>query len=470
MQTLKIPKVYLIGAGPGSPDLITVRGREILRQAEVVIYDYLVDKRILDEAKEGAELICCDTLGKDRYSDGFLIHNEKINQLVIKKVKEGKKVIRLKNGDPGIFSRTSQELEPLVKNKIAFEIVPGVTAANGASAFSGIPLTDRGYASACVFATGHEDPTKESSSLDWDSLSQVGTIALYMAVENLPWITRQLLGAGKSQYTPVAIIQDASQLTQKILTGTLKDIVAKARQHKVKPPAIIIIGEVAKLGKRFNWLKKTKKILFTGISTPRYFEKGTFFHLPLIKIEPLKDYQRFDRLLKDISEYDWIVFTSRYGVIYFFQRLLKTGLDSRQLAKVKMATIGNSTRNQLWEFGLRQDLIPKKECSRGLINEFRRIDLKDKRIFLPRSNLSDKGLVRGLGAQGAKVTTGVAYKNVLPRYLPDLNLEFFDEVMFTSPSTVRNFIKRYGELPKNIKVSYIGEVTRKEAKKWHLVD
>src|SRR3989338_2963483 len=158
----KIYKFYLVGAGPGDPGLITAKGLAILRQAEVVIYDYLVDKRILAEANSNAELICCDKLGKNRYADGFLIHNEKIGKLVVKKAKQGKKVIRLKNGDPTIFSRTSQELEALVKNKIKFEIVPGVTAAHAASAYSGIPLTDRRFASSCIFVTGHEDPRKKA--------------------------------------------------------------------------------------------------------------------------------------------------------------------------------------------------------------------------------------------------------------------------------------------------------------------
>ena len=247
-------KVYLVGAGPGDPGLITVRGRQILREADVVIYDYLVDKRLLEETKEGVELICCDTLGKKRYSDGFLRHNEKVNRLVAKKAKEGKSVIRLKNGDPSIFSRTSQELEPLVKEKIEFEIVPGVTAASVESCLSGIPLTDRRYASTCVFATGHEDPSKVKSSLDWEALAKSGTMVLYMAVENLPKITKALIKAGKGPGTPAAIIQDASLLTQKVLRGTLSDIAKKAKQKKIMPPAIIIIGEVAKFESRFNLL------------------------------------------------------------------------------------------------------------------------------------------------------------------------------------------------------------------------
>lgn len=465
---MRSAKVYLVGAGPGDPSLITVRGLEILRQADVVIYDYLVDKRLLEEAKVGAELICCDTLGKKRYSDGFLIHNEKINQLVIKKVKEGKKVVRLKNGDPGIFSRTSQELESLVKENIEFEIVPGVTAASAASAFSGIPLTDRRFVSSCIFVTGHEDPTKKESLLDWQSIAKEGTIVLYMAVENFPNIVKNLIDLGKSPLTPVAVIQEASLITQRIIKGTLKDIVKKVREAGIKPPAIIIIGEVVKLEKIFNWLKKNKRILFTGLSKERFFTKGTYFHLPLIKIEPLADYSNFDRYLKDIAGFDWIVFTSRYGVKYFFKRLKKVGYDSRILSGIKIAAIGNSTMERLLDFGIRPELVPERESSKGLVEEFKKINLRGQRIFLPRSDISDKGIALGLKKLKARVISSFAYRNVKPGDLPDLDLNFFDEIMFTSPSGVRNFIKRYGHPPGKVKKSYLGEVTLREAKRCHL--
>lgn len=464
-------KVYFVGAGPGDPALITLKGREILRQADVVIYDYLVDKRILAEAKQGAELICCDKLGKNRYSDGFVIHQERINDLIVKKVRQGKKVLRLKNGDPSIFSRLSQELEVLTKHNIEFEVVPGVTAASAASCFSGIPLTDRRFASSVVFVTGHQDPTKKERSLDWDSLSKSGTIVLYMAVENLAKIVNALLKVGKSPDTKVAIIQDASLLTHRIIIGYLKNIIVKAKREKVKSPAIIIIGEVVKLEKKLNWFRRAKKALFTGISPERFFsEKKLIFHLPLIKIEPLKSYKAFDRLIKDIGIFDWIVFSSRYGVQYFFQRLNKVGYDARRLRDIKIAAIGNSTAARLLDFGILADLVPHRESSHGLLEEFKKIDIKSKRIFLPRSDISDKGLAQGLKLQGADVTSGVAYKNVMPKYLLDLDFNFFDEIIFTSPSTVRNFKKRYKALPKKIKVSCIGEVTRREVKQWNLLD
>jgi uroporphyrinogen III methyltransferase/synthase len=480
-------KVYLIGAGPGNPGLITARGLEILRQADVVIYDYLVDKRLLENAKQGAELICCDKprpfyceetlhtkkgrgkLDKRRYSDGFLIHQDRITNLLIKKVKDGKKVIRLKNGDPSIFSRCSQELEALVKERVEFEVVPGVTAASAASCLSGIPLTDRRFASSCVLVTGHEDPTKKRSLIDWGSLAKSGTVVLYMIVENLASIVKQMLKAGKDENTPVAIIQDASLPTQKVLRGTLKDIATEAKRQKIRPPAIIIIGKVAKLEKGFNWLKRNKRILFTGLSKERLFTKGTYFHLPLIKIEPMEVYDEFDNYLKNIKEFDWIVFSSRYGVEYFFRRLKNIGYDSRMLANLRIAAIGNSTKNRLQDYGILTDLVPKKESSEGLIDEFKKIGVEDKKIFLPRSDISDKGLSMRLTKLGAKVTASFAYRNIMPNNLPDLDLNFFDEIVFTSPSTVRNFKTRYKQVPKGVKIRCIGNVTLKETKRCRLL-
>ncbi|MEE9499834.1 MAG: uroporphyrinogen-III C-methyltransferase, partial [Candidatus Omnitrophota bacterium] len=302
---MKTKKVYLVGAGPGKPDLITVRGLNILKEADVVIYDYLVDKSILENAKDGAELLC---------------RQDRINNLLVKKAKEGKKVVRLKNGDPSIFGRYSQELGILAKNNIDFEAIPGITAATAGSSLSGIPLTDRRFASACIFVTGLEDPAKKKSLIDWDGISKSGTIVLYMAVDNLDSIVSRLLAAGKNKDLPIAIIQDVGLITHRVLTGTLKDIARKAKKEKVKPPAIMIVGEVAKLERKFNWLRKNKRVLFTGLSQERFFIKGTYFHLPLIMIEPMEDYKEFNNYLKDVNKFDWIVFTSRYGVEYFFRQ------------------------------------------------------------------------------------------------------------------------------------------------------
>ena len=480
-------KVYLVGAGPGRPDLITVRGLNILKEADVVIYDYLVDRQLLGYTKEGAELVCCDRLAKKgRYSDGFSIHQEKITDLVIEKAKKGKKVIRLKNGDPSIFSRCSQELEALVKSKIEFEIVPGVTAASAASCLTGIPLTDRKHATDCVFVTGHEAPNKDESALDpstslrvnpersrgidWNAIAKNGTVVLYMAVENLANIVKKLVEAGKDKNTPVVMVQNASLLNQRVLRGTLKDIAVKAKDEKIKPPAIIIIGKVAKLEKNFNWLRKNKRVLFTGLSEERFFIKGTYFYLPLIKICPLENYDKFDDYLRSIRNFDWVVFASRYGVGYFFKRLNAIGNDARALTHIKIAAVGNSTKNRLLDFGIHADLVPREESSRGLLKRFKKENINGKRIFMPRSDLSDKGLKNGLKRLGAVVTSIYAYSNVMPADLPNLDLSFFDEIMFTSPSTVRNFKKRYGKVPKETKISCIGDVTLAEAQKCKLLD
>ncbi|MBI3991274.1 MAG: uroporphyrinogen-III C-methyltransferase, partial [Candidatus Omnitrophica bacterium] len=428
-------KVYLIGAGPGNPDLITVRGRRILRQADVIVYDYLVDKSVLGEAKESAALICSDELGKTSHLEGIFLSQNKINNLIVREAKKNKKVVRLKNGDPSIFGRASSELDALIKNKIDFEIVPGVTAASAASAFSGIPLTDRNFASSCAFVTGHEGHFKKESSIDYKSIAKAGTIVLYMAVRNLEKIANNLIAAGKPETTPVAIVKNASLPNQKLILGTLSTIAKKAKEKKITPPAIIIIGEVAALEKKYNWLKKAKRVLFTGISPERFFTKEAVFHLPLIKIVPLDDYSQMDTLLKEISNYDWLVFTSRYGVRYFFERLFSISYDTRVLKGINIAAIGASTKECLKAFGVLADLVPKEESSYGLINAFKKEAIKHKRVFIPRSDLSDKGLKQALEAQGADVTACLAYKNIMAKNLPDLDLRFFDEVMFTSPST-----------------------------------
>ncbi|MFH1836860.1 MAG: uroporphyrinogen-III C-methyltransferase [Candidatus Omnitrophota bacterium] len=461
-------KVYLVGAGPGKPDLITVRGQNILREADVIIYDYLVDGRILGNAKENAELVNCAGVENSKNKSGSGLRQEIINKLLVKKAKEGKRVVRLKGGDPAIFGRCFDELEALVREKIEFELVPGITAASAASLFSGVPLTDRRFSSSCVFVAGQEDPAKEKSSIDWDSVSKIDTVVFYMGMGTLEKIVEQLKKAGKDKSTPVAVIQEASRSNQKVLIASLNDIAEKAKKKGFKPPAIIIIGETVRLEKRVNCLKKNKRILFTGLSAERYFLKGTYEHVPFIKIQPANDYKKFDMHVKNIEDFDWIVFTSRYGVKYFFDRLRKIQLDARKLCRVKIAVIGKSTQKKLSEYFLEADLIPREESSTGLIKAFRKIDLKDKKVFIPRSNISDKGMTKTLKTLGANVTASVAYRNVMPDDLPELDLNDFDEIMFTSPSTVRNFKEKYKKIPKKIKVSYIGDVTLEEAERCQL--
>lgn len=455
-------KVYLVGAGPGDADLITVKGMEILRQADVIVYDYLVDRELIRCAAFANEIICADSLGGKRYDDGFTTRQDLINNLLMKKAKEGKGVVRLKNGDPFIFGRSSEEMDALSKAGIEFAVVPGVSAANAAACFSGIPLTQRGVSSNVIFVTGQES-TEKRQFIDWKKIAKADTIVLYMAVENLSYITRKLIDSGRREDTPVAVIQNVSKISQKLLRGILGDISLKAKE--ISAPAIVIVGDVVKNAVKFNWFKKSKKILFTGLSKKRYFEDGLIFHLPLIEIKPLAKYSGMDKILKRIEDFNWIVFSSRYGVFYFFQRLYKLNKDSRNLNEIRIAAIGRSTADELMKYGILANLVPENECSAGLLSEFGKLDINGSRIFLPRSDIADKGLEEGLVKQGAYVASCFAYRNIMPEELPDIDFNFFDEIIFTSPSTVRNFKKRYETAPENVKIRCIGEVTKKEVKK-----
>jgi len=469
-------KVYLIGAGPGDPDLVTIKGLKILQQADVVIYDYLVDKKILEYTKPNAKLICGDDLVKEKHIDGFAKRQDKINKIIIKEAKQGKRIVRLKNGDPMIFARANEELSALTKNKINFAIVPGVTAATAGACFSGIPLTVRGVSSSVVITTGHESIEKNDGFIDWDKIAQIDTIVLYMAVENLPEITRKLINSGKKENTSVAVISNVSKICQKEAIGNLKNIVEKVKKEKITAPAIVIIGDVVEKEKKFNWFKKTKKVLYTGISEKRFFENGLFFHMPMIEIKPLEDYTELDNWIKRISNnyqptIDWIVFTSRFGVYYFFDRLFKLNYDTRKLNKLRISAIGSSTASKLKEYGIIPDLVPKNECSDGLVDEFKKLLKKkdnNKNLLLIRSDIADKNLTKRLTELGYNVYSCIAYRNVKPSNLPDLDLNFFDEIFFTSPSTVRNFVERYGKPPKKVKIRTIGAITKKEVKKWIL--
>jgi uroporphyrinogen III methyltransferase/synthase len=440
-----------------------------LEQADVVIYDYLVDRRVLKYANSDAELICGDELTRERHSDGFAKRQGIINKIMVERAREGKKVVRLKNGDPFIFGRAREEIEALTQSKIEFAVIPGITAANAAACFTGIPLTARGISSSVVITTGHEASEKSKSFINWEKIAQIDTVVLYMAVENLSQITQKLMAGGKRADTPVAVISQVSKIGQKIVVGSLENIEDKVRAEKISAPAIVIVGEVVRKEKDFNWFRKAKKVLFTGLSGERFFKRGIFFPLPLIQIKPLKDYAQMDSLIKRMDIFDWIIFTSRFGVLYFFQELFKMGFDSRNLGGVKVAAIGSSTAEKLRKYGIIADLIPPEESSAGLLSEFKKLNIRENKVLLPRSDLADESLSEGLKNLGAEVYTCVAYRNVMPENLPELDLNFFDEIIFTSPSTLRNFIKRYGKPPERVRIRTIGPLTAKEAEKWNLI-
>ncbi len=248
-------KVYLVGAGPGDPDLITVKGLKCVKKADVIIYDYLANERILDQRRSDAELVYVGKQGGKH-----TLPQHEINSLIVKKAKEGKNVVRLKGGDPFIFGRGGEEAEELVDNGIPFEIVPGVSSAIAAPAYAGIPLTHREHNTSIAFVTGHEDPTKPESTIHWDKISTgIGTIVFFMGMKNLPNIVDNLIKNGRSPETPVAVIQWGTRTDQKVVTGLLTDIVAKVKESGLGPPSIIVVGEVVQLSQKLNWYKPQVK-------------------------------------------------------------------------------------------------------------------------------------------------------------------------------------------------------------------
>ncbi|MCS7279156.1 MAG: uroporphyrinogen-III C-methyltransferase [Thermodesulfobacteriaceae bacterium] len=467
----KTGKVYLIGAGPGDPGLLTLKGKEVLSIAEVVIYDYLANPELLKYCQERVEKIY---VGKKGGEPSF--SQEKINELLVKKAKEGKIVARLKGGDPFLFGRGGEEVEELEKHGIPFEIVPGVTSAIAVPAYAGIPVTHRNYTSTLAIVTGHEAQSKEKTQIDFKALSRIGTLIFLMGVKNLPNLVENLLKEGKSPNTPCAIIQWGTTPCQKTLTGTLSDILEKVKTSSIGSPAIIVVGEVVNLREKFNWFEKKplfgKKILITRTREQASKLKKSLedlgalvYEVPTIKIVPLLNEEVF-QTLKELHRYHWIVFTSENGVRVFYEIILRTGLDLRIFGPLKIAVIGKATKEALEVLGIKPDLIPEKEYTQeGLALAFKGIDLKNQRVLLVRAKEAREVLPKALGERGAEVKILSVYETVLPEdskmKLNQVLEEDLDLITFTSSSTVKNFftLLESKEKLKEVKFASIGPIT-----------
>ncbi|MFQ5354599.1 MAG: uroporphyrinogen-III C-methyltransferase, partial [Thermodesulfobacteriota bacterium] len=337
-KSMQKGKVYLVGAGPGDPELITIKGGRLLREAQCIIYDFLASARLLEHAREGVETIYVGKKGSEKS-----ISQPEITALIIERALKGKTVVRLKGGDPFIFGRGAEEAEALVKAEIPIEIVPGVTSAIAAPSYAGIPLTHRDLSSSVTFITGQESPLKERKNIAWDRLSTGrGTLVFLMGWKNLPLITGKLLKNGWPEKTPVALIRWGTLAVQKVATGTLKTIVEVSRREEIKPPVITVVGDVVKLREDFNWFE-TKPLFGRTIVVTRAEEQAGEFTgvlekhgaipvgFPTIKTGPPPSWKPIDRGIKRLSTYDWAIFTSVNGVRYFFERLTKLGYDLREL-------------------------------------------------------------------------------------------------------------------------------------------
>ncbi|WP_338033264.1 uroporphyrinogen-III C-methyltransferase [Desulfobulbus alkaliphilus] len=446
-------KVYLVGAGPGDPGLITLRGKYLLEHAEVVVYDYLANPKLLSYVPKTAEFIYAGKKGGGLHA----FTQKDINRLLVKHAQRGKTVVRLKGGDPFIFGRGAEEIQELVAEGIDFEVVPGVTSATAAATYAGIPITHREYTASVAFVTGHEDPAKKMSNISWEKLATgAGTIVIYMGIKTLPSITRKLIDHGRSPDTPVAVVRWASTPQQRSVVGTLETICEVVQQADIKPPALVIIGEVVKLRSTIDWFEKRplfgKRIVVTRTRdqasdlVAKLEEHGAeCLEYATIQIEPVEDYRIFDAAMATIAEYQWILFTSINAVSYFFQRLFHLGLDSRHLAGPKIAVVGRATAEKLLQYGLKADLIPEQFTGEGLAKALVQTRVEGSRILLPRAMQAAELLPETLTDAGATVTVAPVYRNVPPPGLGDelrrhLLSGTIDMVTFTSSSTVANFL------------------------------
>ncbi|MFQ6617891.1 MAG: uroporphyrinogen-III C-methyltransferase [Fidelibacterota bacterium] len=471
--------VYLVGAGPGDPALISVKGLEVIRNCQVIVYDNLVDESLLKEAPPSAELIY---VGKK--AGAHTLPQKQINSLLISLAKSGKSVVRLKGGDPFVFGRGGEEALALARKGICFEVIPGITAGVAAPASAGIPVTHRGLASSVTFITGHEDPEKEASALNWDNLAgEPGTLIFFMGMKNLPIIAGKLMKSGKSPQTPAAVIYKGTTPEQRTVVGCLSDIVEKVRQKDIKPPSVIVIGHVVELRRYIKWYESLplygKTIVVTrsrdqASSLVQQLQSlgANVMEFPLIRILPPKNYEPIDEVISSLDKFDWVIFTSVNGVDYFFQRMFQTGIDTRELKGVKIAVVGPATERKLNSYHLFADCMPGKFTSSEILKKLKKHgNLKGKRILLPRSDIADKTLPRELEKAGAHVVEVSMYrtaleKNALKRDLMErIKSDGVDWITFTSSSTVRNFCKIFkgelSELRGKFKTASIGPITSK---------
>jgi uroporphyrinogen III methyltransferase/synthase len=470
--------VYLIGAGPGDPGLITVRGRDCLAQADVVLYDRLIGDELLDAARPDAELIY---VGKSAHK--HKLSQQEINDLLVEKARAGLKVARLKGGDPFVFGRGGEEAQALVAAGVPFEVVPGITSPIAVPAYAGIPVTHRDVASNFAVVTGHRrkggEGADEGLGLDWDALARMDTLIVLMGVGNLPVIARELLAAGRDPQTPAALIRWGTTPQQAMVDGTLGTIADRAREAGLRPPAVLVVGGVAALRDDLRWFD-TRPLFGQRVLVTRPREKagGTAARLrelgadpvtfPTIDIRPPEDWTALDAAIERLASghYDWAIFTSTNGVRFFWRRLEALGKDARAFAGARLGAIGPVTASELTRRGLRADLVPDQYVAEAILDAIGPV--AGQRVLLPRADIARPALADGLLDAGADVDEIAAYRTVpadaedAERIRELLAAGEIDVLTFTSSSTVRNFVaalEPLPELPEDTVVACIGPIT-----------
>ena len=470
-------KCFLVGAGPGDLGLVTLRAKECLEQAEVVVYDYLCNAEMLGWAPTEAEKIFA---GKK--AGAHTLAQDEINALLVEKTGDGKRVVRLKGGDPFLFGRGGEEAQALARAGLRFEIVPGVTSAIAGPAYAGIPVTHRGSNSHVTFFTGHEDPAKTESSIDFGALAKLGgTQVMLMGVERIEAISREMLANGMRADLPVALIRWATTGRQETLVGTLENIAQRVAEAGFAAPAVAVFGEVVSLREELNWFENRplsgKRIVVTrtrsqaGVLSAQLRALGAdVIELPTIRIEPPTDLRAFAELVQDSHVYDWIVFTSPNGVTAFFDLFYKLYSDAREIGGAKIAAIGPATAQRVKEHHLHVDLQPEEFVAESVVREFKKQGgVENLRILLARAEKARDVLPKELSAMGGIVDEGIAYRTV-PETRDEngarrrLLEEGADLITFTSSSTVENFLALELPWPAGMQIASIGPVTSKTAR------
>ena len=470
-------KVYLVGAGPGDLGLVTLRAKECIERADVIVYDHLANPEMLGWARDDSEIVYA---GK-RAGEHTLSQDE-INKLLIEKAREEKQVVRLKGGDPFVFGRGAEEAKAIVDAGIEFEVVPGITSAIAGPAYAGIPVTHRAENSHVTFFTGHEDPAKAESTIDYAALAKLGgTQVMLMGVERLEAITKKMREQGMRADLPVALVRWATTGRQETLVGTLEDIARRVVDLGFEAPAVAVFGEVVALRKSLNWYEKRplsgKRIVVTRTRKQASALSGKLrglgaqvLELPTIRIEPPSDLRSFAELVQDAHAYDWIVFTSANGVEAFFEIFFKLYDDAREIGAARIAAIGPATAQRVRDFRLHVDLQPEEFVAEAVTREFqKRGGVENLRILLVRAEKARDVLPKELSTLGAIVDEALAYRTVpetrdatgARRRLLE---EGADLITFTSSSTVENYLGLALPWPKGMQIASIGPITSKTAR------
>ena len=455
-MSAKLGKIYLVGAGPGDPKLITLKGIECLKCADVVIYDLRVNLRLLEHCPPHAEKIYGGKMAGEQET-----RQAEINDLMIRHAKAGKTVVRLKGGDPFVFGRGGEEALTLLGAGIEFEIVPGITSAIAAPAYAGIPVTHRGYASSVAFVTGHSAALSERSEIRWEQLATaVDTLVILMGVGHLRQITERLIKHGRKPETPVAVVHWGTTPQQEVVEGTLADIHQKAEAVGLRPPAAIIVGEVNTLRDRLRWYDRKPLFGRRIIVTRARAQASNFAELlaaygaeviqfPTIDIQPIGDKADLDKAIAQLSAYDWVIFTSVNAVEYFYRCLRENEQDVRALGETKICAVGPKTVKELDAIGILADFVPSQSRGTAIAAEIENVG--GQRILLPRAKIASAELPNGLREKGAIVDIIPMYdtvktgSNLRDEIESDLLNRRIDMVTFTSSSTVTNFLEMFDQ-------------------------